>query len=91
MRWKNSKLIEATIKSDLGGNLRLRVPNGLKLSNGSALKKAMGENNNPFFRIEKTPAPIVSPKAIITFPKLKETFVYDISTQKGKTYTFVAK
>jgi alpha-L-fucosidase 2 len=91
IQWKNGRLIKATIKSDLGGNLRIRVPNEMKWANGSALKKATGENPNPFFRTERTPAPIVSPKAVITIPQLKETFLYDIPTQKGKTYNFAAK
>ncbi|MDE3182886.1 MAG: glycoside hydrolase family 95 protein [Bacteroidota bacterium] len=89
MQWKNGKLIRVTIKSNLGGNLRIRVPDEMKLSDGSVLKTAAGKNKNPFYHIEKTPAPVVSPKATIIIPKLKETFVYDIPTQKGKSYTFI--
>ena len=90
MQWKDGKIVKAVIKSNLGGNLRLRVPNEMKLSNG-ILKEAAGENNNPFYQVEKTPAPVISEKAIITPPDVKKTFVYDIPTQKGNTYTLVAK
>ncbi len=91
MQWKNGKLIRVTIKSNLGGNLRLRVPDEMKLNNGNLLKTAVGENKNPFFHIQKTPAPVVSPKATIITPKLKETFVYDIPTQSRKEYTFIIR
>ncbi|MEP6682221.1 MAG: hypothetical protein ABJA35_03135, partial [Parafilimonas sp.] len=80
-----------TIKSNLGGNLRLRVPNEIKMSNGAALKEANGDNTNAFYQTEKTAAPIVSDKATITLPQLKETWLYDINTQPGKIYSMVAK
>src|SRR5207344_1991297 len=40
MEWKEGKLTKAAIRSTLGGNLRLRVPGEMKLSDGSALKNA---------------------------------------------------
>jgi len=91
MQWKDCKLVNVIIKSNLGGNLRVRVPNEMKLSDGSALNKAVSENKNPFYQTEETPAPVVSPKATITTPELKETFVYDILTQRGKVYSFIAR
>ena len=90
MQWKNAKLVKLVVKSILGGNLRLRVSNEMKLSTGTSLKKATGENTNPFYQVEETPAPIVSLKATITTPAMKETKLYDISTQAGRTYTFIA-
>lgn len=90
VEWKNSKIVKATIKSTLGGNLRLRVPNEMKLDNGT-LKKATGKNANPFYQVEETAAPIISEKAKITSPELKPTLLYDLSTQAGKTYTLVAQ
>jgi alpha-L-fucosidase 2 len=89
MQWKDGKVIKAVIKSTIGGNLRLRVPNEMKLSNGAVLKEATGDNTNPFFQTEKTAAPILSDKATITLPQLKPTWLYDVPTIAGKTYTFV--
>ena len=90
IEWKNSKIVKAVIKSTLGGNLRLRVPNEMKLSTGAALKKATGQNANVFYYVVETPAPIVSEKATIAPPEVKPTFVYDLPTQAGKIYTFVS-
>jgi alpha-L-fucosidase 2 len=89
MEWKNGKIVKAVIRSNLGGNLRLRVPNELKLDNGASLKKATGENSNPFYQTEETPAPIISAKASIVPLQLKQTFIYDIPTQKGKEYLLI--
>ena len=90
LEWKDGKVVKAVIKSTLGGNLRLRVPNEMKLSNGENLKTAAGDNKNPFYQTEKTAAPVISPKAIITPPNLKQSFLYDITTQAGKIYILVA-
>ena len=91
IEWKNGKLMKAVIKSTLGGNLRLRVPNEMKMNNGTGLTKANGDNTNSFYQTEKIAQPIISEKAKITLPDLKETFVYDIPTEKGKTCTVVLK
>lgn len=89
MEWKDGQVVRAAIRSTLGGNLRIRVPGEMKLTNGT-LKEATGENSNPFYQVEKTPAPVISAKAIITPPDLKKTSVYDIATQAGEVYTLVA-
>ncbi len=91
MEWKDGKIVKAIIKSTLGGNLRLRVPNEMKINDGNELKKAKGENRNPFYQLEETPTPVISPKATITPPEFKNTLLYDIPTQKGKIYTLVSK
>ena len=52
--------------------------------------KANGKNTNPFYQVEETPAPIISQKATITSPQLKPTFLYDLPTQAGKTYTIAS-
>ena len=90
LEWKDGKVVKAIIKSTLGGNLRLRVPNEMKLSS-AALKKATGKNTNSFYQVEETPAAIISDKASFAPLQLKETRVYDLPTQFGKTYTFVAE
>lgn len=91
MQWKDGRVIKAAFRSKLGGNLRLRVGNEMKQADGTALKNAAGENPNPFYQLEVTPAPVISEKATITPPELKTTFLYDISTRPGTVYTLVTK
>ena len=89
--WKNAKLVKLVVRSTLGGNLRLRVPNVMKLDGSGKLKNASGKNSNAFYQTEETPAAIVSPKASLITPELKKTLEYDIPTQSGKVYTFIAQ
>jgi alpha-L-fucosidase 2 len=89
MEWKDGKIVKAVIKSNLGGNLRLRVPNEMKMSNGAALKEATGDNPNTFYQTEKTAEPIISDKATIALPQLKQTWLYDINTQPGSIYRII--
>lgn len=89
MVWENGQLSKLTIRSTLGGNCRLRVPNALK-ENGQ-LKAAAGEQTNPFFQVEPTAPALVSEKAKVAELPLPNTILYDLATQPGKTYTFVKK
>ena len=91
MKWEGKKLISATIKSELGGNLRLRTPNQVELINGEQLKIAKGSNSNPFYIIPTTPTPLLSKDSEIELLSLAPTQLYDIETKKGETYNFTAK
>jgi alpha-L-fucosidase 2 len=91
MEWKDGNLIKAIIKSNLGGNLRLRVPNKMQMSNGIDLKEAKGDNANVFYHTEKIAEPIISDKATVRLPQIKATWLYDVETRPGNTYVIVAK
>jgi alpha-L-fucosidase 2 len=91
MEWSGSKLTKVDIRSNLGGNLRLRTPNAMKPASSAVLRKAVGQNSNPFYATEDTAAAIISPKAGKTTQPLKETWLYDVATQAGKVYTFLAQ
>lgn len=88
MKWNNGKLSEVKIKSTIGGNCRLRVPNSVKLVGGS-IKTAKGANSNFFYQNEETAKPIISEKATLKPTGEKPTLLYDFSTVAGKTYTLV--
>jgi alpha-L-fucosidase 2 len=90
MEWKDAKIIKLIIKSNLGGNLRLRTPSTVKLITG-ILKNASGNNTNPFYQVTATPDPIISSLAPVSTNDLKQTFLYDVPTIAGKTYTLVIK
>ncbi len=91
LQWKEGRVEKAVIRSTLGGNLRLRVPNAVKGSNGIALRKASGENGNPFYAVEKAAPPKISGKATVTPPALPQTLLYDLPTRKGQVISFTAQ
>ena len=91
MEWKAGKLINLAVKSTLGGNLRLRLPNTMKEKSGAALVIAIGENPNPFYFVNETAEPIISKESNIKPLELRPTILVDIATVKGKTYTFETK
>lgn len=87
MQWAATKLVKLVVKSNLGGNLRLRTPNDLKQTNGTKLKEANGKNANPFYSLDETAKPVISEKSSIKVPTLATTKLYDIATQKGQIIT----
>lgn len=91
LEWNAGKVVQVILKANLDGNLRLRTPNALKLSKGPALKKAAGQNSNPFYYTQATPAPIISGKVQVKAPELKETQLYDLPARKGQVFTLVAR
>ncbi|MBW8243529.1 glycoside hydrolase family 95 protein [Muricauda oceani] len=91
MEWKDGDLLVATIKSNLGGNLRIRVPNEIELTGTGKLVKAKGKNPNNFFFTAETMTPIISKNSDIEELTLPKTFLYDIMTKKGRAYTFKIK
>lgn len=87
--WGDGKIKKVVVKSTLGGNLRLRLPNNLKAANGKELTAASGINPNSFFEIPMIQQPLISAKANTSAQPLKRVVEYDIATQPGKVYTLV--
>jgi len=83
IQWKNCQLEKATIKSNMGGNLRLRSYVPLK---GAGLKEAKGENPNPLFTTATVKQPLISDKINPEMPTLYRVYEYDIMTEAGKEY-----
>jgi alpha-L-fucosidase 2 len=88
LEWSKGKLAKVTVKSTLGGNLRLRTYSPLALQ-GAATAQAKGENLNPLFALQTVKAFIASPQATLRTPALKPSVEYDVATTAGETYTFV--
>ncbi|HEY9125428.1 MAG TPA: glycoside hydrolase family 95 protein, partial [Bacteroidales bacterium] len=84
--WENGKVKEIVIKSNLGGNCRIRVPNKVQLAGGLKLKVAEGVNPNPFFAVPQIKSPIISDVAKLSAVELKPTLLYDFETKAGQKY-----
>jgi alpha-L-fucosidase 2 len=89
--WENNLVKKITITSKLGGNCRIRVPNEVVLNGSVKLKKATGDNPNPFFAMVKVKEPLISKEAKLNPVNLKTTYLYDFPTTAGKTYTIICK
>lgn len=88
MKWSNGKIEKAEITSTLGGDCRLRSLTPLK---GKGLRSAKGDNTNPLFTHPETPAPLINPDATLNSVDLKKTYLYDLPTVAGQTYTLTGK
>ena len=86
MEWKEGKVSKLVIKSNLGGNCRLRIPNALR-GHSITLKIAEGKNSNIFYESDEILKPIVSPAATIKKLEIQKTFLFDFMTEKGTSYT----
>ena len=89
--WENARVTRIEIKSTLGGNCRIRVPNAVALSEGKPLISASGENPNPFFDTPKIKDPLISASAKLNMVILKPTLLFDFDTHAGKTYTLIVQ
>lgn len=87
LKWKNGQIESAVIKSTLGGNLHLRVHQELAMD-GKSLSVTDNGNANPFFAKQPISRPLISEKAPLKGIELKKSYVYEIATQAGETYTF---
>jgi len=85
IQWKNGQLEKAAIKSNMGGNLRLRSYIPLK---GTGMKEAKGENPNPLFAPAQIKRPLISDKINPEMPILYRIYEYDVMTEAGKEYVF---
>jgi alpha-L-fucosidase 2 len=81
MEWSNGALLKATVRSAIGGTLRLRSYVELE---GDGLKPAEGECPNPLYAPAQIKEPLLSP-SLTSKPSLsvKKVYEYDIQTQPG--------
>jgi alpha-L-fucosidase 2 len=88
LEWKEGRVSKLEVRSVLGGNCRIRVPNALK-GQGIVLNAASGANSNSFYLTEEGKKALIAPNVNVGIQPMKDTFVYDFETQPGKTYTLV--
>lgn len=89
MKWSDGRLVSATIRSNLGGNLRLRSVTPLALKGGKPLAAAQGENPNPLTQTYGVPAPVIKDPARIPALPIPDTNLYDLPTTPGQIVTIV--
>jgi alpha-L-fucosidase 2 len=81
MTWDGCQLKEATIRSTLGGNLRIRSYIPLT---GKGLQPAQGKNPNPLFDVYPIKEPLVSKSIHPQYPIISKVYEYDVMTKPGQ-------
>ncbi len=85
-QWKDGTLSKATIRSTIGGTLRIRSYVPLK---GRGLKPAEGDCPNPLMAPAQIREPLRSPELTdFQLANLRQVYEYDVETVAGKTYIF---
>ncbi|GAB3547670.1 glycoside hydrolase family 95 protein [Spirosoma fluminis] len=84
MKWTNGKLNRVVIRSALGGNCRIRVPNNLTSAGLARLQAAKDLNSNPFFKLPENQYRTRMPEEASNGVR-----VYDLPTAPGKEYVLV--
>lgn len=83
LEWRGGGLLQAIIRSELGGNFRCRSWTPLEGASAQRLLPAHGANENPCYYVADAPPVVISsaapPSTPITYPE----FVYDVPTAPG--------
>lgn len=87
MTWKDNRIEKLVIKSNQGGNLRLRTKDALKYRE-TELRTAGEDNPNQFFETQQIRKPLISEKARLSVDSRIDIPVYDVPTEAGMVYTF---
>lgn len=88
MTWSEHRVTSLTIISNLGGNCRLRLPNVITGDQRLTAVQPGQANPNPFYQVAQIKQPLISDKATLQGIKLDQTWIYDLRTDKGQSYTF---
>lgn len=90
MKWEKGKLQTATIRSSIGGILRIRTSSPLYLDGEKLVSTPQEVCGNPLLQSQSIRKPLVAANAPISIPEYPATYVYDIETVAGGVYEFEA-
>lgn len=91
LAWENGEISDLVIKSNLGGNCRIRTYSPLEMDGDTTPHQAKGENSNSFYRVPHIKKPLISSQAKMESVELKSTYLYDMATNPGETTIFHRK
>jgi len=102
LQWKDGLPVKLVIRSTLGGNLRLRVPDRVKPAFDPLIHIADGDNPNTFYATEELPPALVAQRvdvqpasaaleANVQTVKVAPTELYDRATRPGEILMIIFK
>ncbi|WP_449438426.1 glycoside hydrolase family 95 protein [Pedobacter steynii] len=86
--WKNGKLTQALIKSEIGGNCRLRTMQKVMVV-GVDARPVNGSNPNSLTQLPYKPQYKNNAKSALQSVPVQQGYVVDFKTEKGKTYKII--
>lgn len=86
MAWEKHHITRLVIHSTVGGNCRIRLN---QVVNTPGLKTAKGINPNPLYVTVNVKSPIIKPNDKDLRVSLPKSWMYDLKTEKGKTYVII--
>jgi alpha-L-fucosidase 2 len=86
--WKDGKLVQALIKSEIGGNCRLRTLQKVKVVETDA-RSVNGSNPNRLTQLPYKPPYKNNAKSALQSVPVQQGYVVDFKTEKGKTYQII--
>jgi alpha-L-fucosidase 2 len=84
--WSAGALARATVRSRLGGVLRLRTAQRV-IAAGAPARDATGPNPNPFFRVHDAGEPEIADRGALGRLQVAPTGVVDVETRPGSVVT----
>lgn len=91
MEWKDHHLKKLIIRSELGGNCRVRLKEPLNAQQTTKLIQAKGPNTNAFFDIPSLTNPLIKTKTDLSTVTLASSQLYEMQTKPGEVYVFTSK
>lgn len=92
LEWSGGRLKQATVRSQLGGNLRLRTYEPVIIAGQTAKVVTAGvANPNHFYRIVDAGKPIIAAGAKLPDVTIRPTQTVDLATTAGGTYAISAQ
>jgi alpha-L-fucosidase 2 len=86
MRWDNNEVVYLKVRSQLGGNLRIRSYSPLPPATGFRVKPARGDNPNPFYSVAKVKPSIKHTRRNAPQLSLQGSYLIDVATEAGRDY-----
>lgn len=88
MKWDKSELTYLKVVSRLGGNFRLRSYFPLPKPVNFQVKKASGDNSNPFYSVSKIKTPLKHTEKKLPRISLESVYLLDVTTEQSGEYVW---
>lgn len=86
MEWSDVKITKLVVHSSLGGTCRIRLN---QQTNSRTLKKASGKETGFFNKSTEIKTPLIKSSGKDLNINLPQTWLYDLDTKAGQTYTII--